>query len=46
MFGLFFKAMWNFQNFSPVYSNETGHAFQELPVMPFKWVLGAKILLF
>jgi hypothetical protein len=46
MFGLFFKAMWNFQSNAPLYSNETGYVLWELPVMPFKWVLGAKILLF
>lgn len=44
--GIFFKAMWSKQSDEPVKTND-GYdtAIWELPVMPFKWVFGAKILL-
>lgn len=46
MIGIFFKAMWNVQSKDPLYSEENGGSpILELPVMPFKWVFGAKILL-
>jgi hypothetical protein len=43
--GVFVKAMWNIQSDEPLYSQEGTFQIIELDVMPFKWVLGGKILL-
>ena len=44
--GIFFKAMWNVQSQDPLYSQtEAGYEIYPLPVMPFKWVFGAKLIL-
>lgn len=43
--GVFFKAMWNVQSDEPLYSEVYDTAILEWPIMPFKWVFGAKVLL-
>ena len=43
-FGVFFKAMYNFQLDEPLYGEEDQTIF-ELPVMPLKWTFGAKMLI-
>jgi hypothetical protein len=43
--GIFAKAMWNIQSDEPLYSESFGEEIWEWPVMPFKWVFGAKIIL-
>lgn len=42
--GIFAKAMWNIQSDEPLYSDDYGPVF-EWPVMPFKWIFGAKLIL-
>ena len=47
-FGVFFKAMYNFQSDEPLYGqDQSGTAYEvfELPVMPMKWTFGAKMLI-
>lgn len=44
--GIFFKGMWNVQSNDPLYSQTDGVTpIFDLPVMPFKWVFGAKLIL-
>lgn len=41
--GIFFKGMYNVQSSTPLYENN-GYSYP-WPVMPFKWVFGAKLIL-
>ena len=43
--GIFAKAMWNIQSDEPLYSESIGEEIWSWPVMPFKWVFGAKLIL-
>lgn len=43
--GAFFKAMWNTSLPKEKVEDSSGNQIDELPVMPFKWVFGAKLLL-
>lgn len=42
--GIFAKGMWNIQSNEPLYYEDGGEMFS-WPVMPFKWVFGAKLIL-
>ncbi len=44
--GIFAKGMWNVQSDKPLYSQtNSGVEIFSWPVMPFKWVFGAKLIL-
>lgn len=43
--GIFAKGMWNVQSNEPVTSGDYGVALPSWPIMPFKWVFGAKLIL-
>ncbi len=43
--GVFFKAMWNVQSDEPVTAQDNYTTLFPWPVMPFKWVFGAKLIL-
>jgi hypothetical protein len=43
--GIFAKGMWNIQSNEPVVSEQGNVAILSWPVMPFKWVFGAKLIL-
>jgi hypothetical protein len=43
--GIFFKGMWNIQSDEPLYSQDGTVPIFEMPVLPFKWVFGAKLIL-
>lgn len=42
--GVFAKGMWNIPTNEPLY-NQTGEVTWSWPIMPFKWVFGAKLIL-
>ncbi|HUW70828.1 MAG TPA: hypothetical protein VMX33_11410 [bacterium] len=43
--GIFAKGMWNVQSNEPLYSQTGSFPIFSWPVMPFKWVFGAKLIL-
>lgn len=43
--GIFAKGMWNVQSDKPLYSQTGDVPLFEWPIMPFKWVFGAKLIL-
>lgn len=43
--GIFAKGMWNIPTNEPVYDQTNGGTLWSWPIMPFKWVFGAKLIL-